>query len=70
MQAHVFVFWLHPFKKQKLVVVGDKIMAVFDDTQAWQNKLLLYPHKINWQNNIPVPDKADAERPNIENDEP
>ncbi|MCP4457919.1 MAG: Gfo/Idh/MocA family oxidoreductase, partial [Cytophagales bacterium] len=30
-KAHIFVSWLHPFKEQKLVVVGDKKMAVFDD---------------------------------------
>ncbi len=30
-RAHVFVSWLHPFKEQKLVVVGSKKMAVFDD---------------------------------------
>ena len=70
MRAHIFVSWLHPFKEQKLVVVGDKKMAVFDDTQAWEDKLLLYPHKINWENNVPVPDKADAERPQIQSDEP
>jgi UDP-2-acetamido-3-amino-2,3-dideoxy-glucuronate N-acetyltransferase len=70
MQAHIFVSWLHPFKEQKLVVVGDKKMAVFDDTQPWADKLLLYPHQIKWENNIPVPNKADAERPQIESDEP
>ncbi|MDR4498203.1 MAG: Gfo/Idh/MocA family oxidoreductase [Candidatus Scalindua sp.] len=30
-KSHIFVSWLHPFKEQKLVVVGDKKMAVFDD---------------------------------------
>ena len=45
-KAHIFVSWLHPFKEQKLVVVGDKKMAVFDDVS--QEKLLLYPHKIEW----------------------
>jgi len=35
LQAHIFVSWLHPFKEQKLVVVGEKKMAVFDDTQPW-----------------------------------
>ncbi len=30
-EAHIFVSWLHPFKEQKLVVVADKGMAVFDD---------------------------------------
>lgn len=69
-RAHIHVSWLHPFKEQKLVVVGDKKMAVFDDTQPWADKLLLYPHKINWKNNVPIPDKAEAERPEIQQDEP
>ena len=28
-QAHVYVSWLHPFKEQKLVIVGESGMAVF-----------------------------------------
>ncbi len=62
LKAHIFVSWLHPFKDQKLVVVGDRKMAVFDDTQPWPDKLLLYPHEIKWQNNSPVLSKAEAER--------
>lgn len=30
--GHIFVSWLHPFKEQRLVVVGDAGMLVFDDT--------------------------------------
>src|SRR5713226_1850932 len=48
-KAHIFVSWLHPFKEQKLIVVGDRKMAVFDDVGE-ANKLLLYPHAINWKN--------------------
>ncbi len=59
--AHVFVSWLHPYKEQKLVVVGDDGMAVFDDTQEWEQKLLIYRHKILWKNSLPTPDKAEAE---------
>ena len=70
MRAHIFVSWLHPFKEQKLVVVGDRKMAVFDDTLSWEDKLLLYPHQINWKNNMPVPAKADPERVDIEQHEP
>src|SRR5215472_17423198 len=32
-QAHIFVSWIHPFKEQKLAVIGDKRMAVFDDVE-------------------------------------
>src|SRR5439155_9984758 len=42
-KAHIFVSWLHPFKEQKLIVVGDRKMAVFDD-MAKDHKLHLYPH--------------------------
>lgn len=70
LRAHIFVSWLHPFKEQKLVVVGDKKMAVFDDTQSWKDKLLLYPHKINWQNNSPIPVKGESERVDIPESEP
>ena len=60
LRAHVFVSWLHPFKEQKLVVVGDQKMAVFDDTKPWKEKLTLYPHTIHWEGNVPVPEKAES----------
>jgi UDP-2-acetamido-3-amino-2,3-dideoxy-glucuronate N-acetyltransferase len=70
LRAHVFVSWLHPFKEQKLVVVGTRKMAVFNDTNPWEEKLLIYPHEINWQNNLPVPTKYEAEKVDIPQDEP
>lgn len=70
LHAHIFVSWLHPFKVQQLVVVGDRKMAVFDDTRPWTDKLLLYPHEIIWENNIPVPAKADPEKVVIPQAEP
>lgn len=70
LKAHIFVSWLHPFKEQKLVVVGDRKMAVFDDTQTWENKLLLYPHQITWKDNVPVPIKGEPERVDVAKDEP
>jgi UDP-2-acetamido-3-amino-2,3-dideoxy-glucuronate N-acetyltransferase len=36
----------------------------------WEDKLLLYPHEISWQNNMPVPAKAEPERVNIQQAEP
>ena len=58
--AHIFVNWLNPFKEQRLVVIGSQGMLVFDDTQAVDEKLVLYPHTINWKNGIPTPEKAEA----------
>lgn len=31
-KAHIFVSWLHPFKEQRMVVIGDKAMLVFEDS--------------------------------------
>ena len=70
LKAHIFVSWLHPFKEQKLVVVGDKKMAVFDDTMSWEDKLLLYPHEISWKQGMPVPTKAEPQRVDIPRAEP
>jgi UDP-2-acetamido-3-amino-2,3-dideoxy-glucuronate N-acetyltransferase len=70
LQAHIFVSWLHPFKEQKLVVVGDQKMAVFNDTKPWADKLWLYPHEIKWEHNMPVPAKAEPETVDVVQEEP
>jgi len=68
-QAHVFVSWIHPFKEQKLVVVGSQGMIVFDDTS--KEKLFFYPHQIKWENGkIPVAHKAEYRVVPIEDGEP
>jgi len=57
-KGHVFVSWLHPFKEQKLVVVGSEKMVVFDDVS--EEKLFIYPHKIHWEKGkIPIAKKED-----------
>jgi UDP-2-acetamido-3-amino-2,3-dideoxy-glucuronate N-acetyltransferase len=53
-RAHIFVSWLHPYKEQKMVVVGDRKMAVFDDI-AREGKLKIYDKGIEWQAGLPVP---------------
>jgi UDP-2-acetamido-3-amino-2,3-dideoxy-glucuronate N-acetyltransferase len=68
-KAHVFVSWLHPYKEQKLIIVGSRKMAVFDDTQA-ERKLVLYPHQIDWVNRVPVARKAEGEVVELRSDEP
>jgi UDP-2-acetamido-3-amino-2,3-dideoxy-glucuronate N-acetyltransferase len=67
-KAHVFVSWLHPFKEQKLVVVGEKKMAVFDDMAT--DKLMLYAHSIAWKDQIPVPEKAEGQPIALDDVEP
>ncbi|MDD4939031.1 MAG: Gfo/Idh/MocA family oxidoreductase [Candidatus Omnitrophica bacterium] len=68
-KGHIFVSWLHPYKEQKLIVVGDKKMAVFDDV-ARDNKLRLYSHQISWIGRVPVPTKEDAENIDFKPEEP
>jgi UDP-2-acetamido-3-amino-2,3-dideoxy-glucuronate N-acetyltransferase len=68
--AHIFVSWLHPFKEQKLVVVGDRCMAVFDDGRPWNEKLAVYPHRIDWHDGKPEPMRAEAEPVALTAEEP
>ncbi len=70
LKAHIFVSWLHPFKEQKLVVVGDRKMAVFNDTTPWVDKLHLYEHSVAWKDHMPVARKGEAERVPLEEAEP
>ncbi|MFC2005857.1 Gfo/Idh/MocA family oxidoreductase [Chloroflexota bacterium] len=58
-KAHIFVSWLHPYKEQKLVVIGDMKMAVFDDVSL-ENKLMMYEHQIEWIDRVPIPHKQEA----------
>jgi predicted dehydrogenase len=51
-RAHIFVSWLNPFKEQRLVVVGSKKMASFDDVNK---KLMLYDQHVDWNDGAPVP---------------
>ena len=68
-KAHVFVSWLHPYKEQKLIVVGERQMAVFDDVEK-EHKLTLYPHRISWKSCVPVPNKGTARPVPVELREP
>ena len=68
-RAHIFVSWLHPYKEQKLVVVGNKKMALFDDTNP-TDKLFLYSHEIEWVERKPVPHPKEAEVIEVSLEEP
>jgi UDP-2-acetamido-3-amino-2,3-dideoxy-glucuronate N-acetyltransferase len=68
--AHVFVSWLHPYKEQRLIVVGDAGMAVFNDGQPWSEKLVLYPHRVAWRDGAPEAAKANGKPIAVEQAEP
>ncbi|EHQ56699.1 putative dehydrogenase [gamma proteobacterium HIMB55] len=59
LRGHVTVSWLHPFKEQKLVIIGDRGMVVFDDTQPWERKLAKYAHTISCDGDHTEIEKAD-----------
>ena len=69
-RAHIFVSWLHPFKEQRLVVVGDKKMAIFNDVAPFGEKLQLYPQNVEFDGPIPILKKEDAEFVGHANTEP
>ncbi|HET9529312.1 MAG TPA: Gfo/Idh/MocA family oxidoreductase, partial [Blastocatellia bacterium] len=68
-RAHIFVSWLHPYTEQRLVVIGTKSMAVFDDVSK-QNKLQVYDQGVEFVNGEPFTRKNAGVPEPIENAEP
>jgi len=66
-RAHIFVSWLHPFKEQRLVVIGSAKMASFDDVAK---KLVVYDQHVDIQDGQPVPVKGDGQEVAFADDEP
>jgi predicted dehydrogenase len=66
-RAHIHVSWLHPFKEQRLVIVGSKRMASFDDVNK---RLTLYDQRVEIENGEPVPVKHEGELVEFAPDEP
>ena len=48
-KVHIFVSWLHPFKEQRMVVIGDRGMFVFEDS-AQTEKLKFYENGFKNEN--------------------
>ena len=51
-KAHIQVSWLHPFKEQRVVVVGSKGMIWFDD--AGDKQVRLCNKHIEWVEGVPT----------------
>ncbi|MGE0145116.1 MAG: Gfo/Idh/MocA family protein [Planctomycetota bacterium] len=66
-RAHIFVSWLHPFKEQRLVVVGDRRMAAYDDVQK---QLTVYEKRVDRNGDIPVPVQGEGHRVDFDDLEP
>jgi len=52
-RAHIFVSWLHPYKEQRMVVIGSKRMAVFDDVRS-EHKLVVYDQGVDFVDGRPI----------------
>jgi UDP-2-acetamido-3-amino-2,3-dideoxy-glucuronate N-acetyltransferase len=50
--AYIFVSWLHPFKEQRLVVVGSKGMISFEDSSK-EKSVKVYNKQIYFEGGIP-----------------
>ena len=48
--ANINVNWLNPYKEQKLVIIGERGMLLFDDLKR-QEKLAFYPEYLEWDSN-------------------
>ena len=66
-RAHIFVSWLHPFKEQRLVIIGSRKMASFDDVVK---KLIVYDQHVDVRNGEPIPIKGDGLEITYSPDEP
>jgi predicted dehydrogenase len=69
LRAHIFVSWLNPFKEQKLVVMGDRKMAVFNDVSK-DEKLVLFDQHVGFNERQPVLKKGTSAVVPIASDEP
>jgi predicted dehydrogenase len=68
-RAHIFVSWLHPYKEQRLVVVGERRMAVFDDVRK-TGKLQIYDKRIDLIGGQFVASKPEGQNVDFPPDEP
>jgi predicted dehydrogenase len=66
-RAHIHVSWLHPFKEQRLVVVGAHKMASFDDVGK---RLVLYDQRVELGSGTPLPIRHAGDTVPYADDEP
>jgi UDP-2-acetamido-3-amino-2,3-dideoxy-glucuronate N-acetyltransferase len=51
--GHIFVSWLHPYKEQKLILIGSKGMLSFEDSSD-DKSILFYEKGIDWVQGEPI----------------
>jgi UDP-2-acetamido-3-amino-2,3-dideoxy-glucuronate N-acetyltransferase len=70
LKAHVFVSWLHPFKEQRLSVIGEHGAVVFDDVAPLERKVTLFPYAVSHSGPAPVPGTNGCEAVSLPGGEP
>ena len=68
-KAHLFVSWLHPYKEQKLIIIGGRKMVMFDNVNK-HGQLHIYSHRIEWIDRVPIPRPEEAHTIEIADVEP
>ncbi|MFY9557776.1 MAG: Gfo/Idh/MocA family oxidoreductase [Blastocatellia bacterium] len=68
-RAHIFVSWLHPYKEQRLVAVGSRRMAVFDDVRI-DSKLVVYDQGVEFVDGEPITRKNEGIAEALDDAEP
>ncbi|NNM71461.1 Gfo/Idh/MocA family protein [Enterovirga aerilata] len=68
--AEIRSSWLHPYKEQRLVVVGTEAMAVFDDREPWPRKLAFHPYRIVETGGTALIERGEPEAVPVEEGEP
>ena len=69
-KAQIFVSWLHPFKEQRLCIIGTERMAVFQTILEPEKKLVIYAHRVNWLDRKPVAERDGGQVIPIHTEEP
>jgi predicted dehydrogenase len=68
-RAHIFVSWLHPYKEQRLVVIGSRQMLVFEDSRP-DDKLVLFDRRIEVKDGVMEAGKPQGTSVGFPNQEP
>ncbi len=69
LRAEIRSSWLHPVKEQRLVVVGTRAMAVFDDREPWATKLVLHRYALD-DGEAPAVSRSEPKPVSLEEGEP
>ena len=68
--ADLAVSWLNPVKEHKLVLIGSRAQAIFDDTAQWSEKLQIFDHGIDMSSGAVRVVKAEPVLVHVEEQEP